>query len=310
MDKGLKKSDLTFSLGFLFTLVVAVGAFFYGMKIGAERMERVYEADRQARMAAAAAETAGEAYRQQDLVSFYHTVFLPYREFAGEWLSVRHKLLTGETGDRAALLRELSRTAGRKYDEAYMAVIPPVSPLLIEARSHYLKSLQNFADSFSRLASKANDGGVTELLARVEADDTFRQAVRNAQQGQRDYYAAMVQWAASLDPNIPGDYTPPDPLGFDEWNRLPLLVKFSVAADYLAGREAVDEFLPQDLAAKTDNLVRSGQASRMNLASFEEAADLLIGTEAVRSGDYLQLGPQLYSAKEILPQLPFFSSGG
>ena len=309
MDKGLKKSDITFALGFLFTLVVAVGAFFYGMKVGADRAERLYAAERQAQLAAAAAETAGEAYRQQDLVSFYHTVFLPFREFAGEWLSVRHRLLTGETGDPAALLKELSRTAGRKYDEARMSVVPPVSPLLIEAREHYLGSLQKFAESFARLAEGANEGGAEALLARVEADGAFREAVREAQLGQRGYYAAMVQWGSSLDPGIPQDYTAPDPLGFDEWSGLPLLLKFAVAADYLAERGTVDEFLPQDLAAKTDHLIRSGQASKLNLSSFDEAADLLIGTEAVRAGDYLQLGAQLYSARELLPQLPFFSSG-
>jgi hypothetical protein len=309
MDKGLKKSDLTFALGFLFTLVVAVGAFFYGMKIGADRAERMYAAERQAQLAAAAAESAGEAYRQQDLVSFYHTVFLPYREFAGEWLSVRHKLLTGETGDRAALLKELSRTAGRKYDEARMSVVPPVSPLLIEAREQYLGSLRKFADSFARLANGANEGEIEALPARVEADGAFREAVRKAQLGQRGYFAAMVHWGSSLDPNIPQDYIAPNPLVFDEWSRLPLLLKFAVAADYLAEREAVDEFLPQDLAAKTDQLIRSGQASRLNLASFAEAADLLIGTEAVRDGDYLQLGAQLYSSRELLPQLPFFRSG-
>jgi hypothetical protein len=308
MDKRLTKTDLAFVLGFLFTLIVGVGAFFYGVKVGADRTEAKYAAERQPDQAAAADSIL--AYQQQDLVSFYHTVFLPYREFSTEWLTVRGKWLAGETSDLAASLKELARTAERKYDAVKVAHIPPVSPLLKEAQDGYLNSLRLLADSFSRLASEAKSGDAVRLLETVEADDTYRSGVQSGLDAQRAYYEAMMKWGATLDPGVPENYETPAELGAAKWADLPLLVKTKVAADYLAKRGAIDDFLPQDLAAKTDSLIRSGQAQQLNLRTFQSVAELLTGTGAVRAGDFLTLKAQLYGERELLPQLPFFSPGG
>lgn len=308
MDKRLTKTDLAFVLGFLFTLIVGVGAFFYGVKVGAERTEAKYAAEREADHAAAAESIL--AYQQQDLVSFYHTVFLPYREFSTEWLTVRHKWLAGETGDLAASLKELARTAERKYDAMKVAHIPPVSPLLKEAQNGYLNSLRLFAGSFSRLAPEAKANNAARLLEIVEADEAFRSAVQTGLDAQRAYYGAMMKWGAHLDPNIPENYEAPEPLDAARWADLPLLVKNKIAADYLARRGAFDDFLPQDLAARIDSLIRSGQARSLNLHTFQDIARLLTGTGAVRAGDFLALRAQLYGNRELLPQLPFFSPGG
>lgn len=308
MDKRLTKTDLAFVLGFLFTLIVGVGAFFYGVKVGAERTEAKYAAGRQAEQAAAADSIL--AYQQQDLVSFYHTVFLPYREFSTEWLIVRGKWLAGETSDLAASLKELARTAERKYDAVKVAHIPPVSPLLKEAQDGYLNSLRLFADSFSGLVSQAKTDDAVRLLEIVEGDETYRSGVRYALRAQQAYYGAMMKWGATLDPDIPEEYETSAKLGAAEWTGLPLLVKNKIAADYLAQRGAFDDFLPQDLAAKTDSLIQAGRAEQLNLRTFQSVAELLTGTGAVRAGDFLALKAQLYGERELLPQLPFFSPGG
>jgi len=307
MDKQLTKTDLAFVLGFLFTLIVGVGAFLYGVKVGAERTEAKYAAELKAAQAAAADSIL--AYQQQDLVSFYHTVFLPYREFSTEWLTVRGKWLAGETSDLAASLKELARAAERKYDAVKGTHVPLASPLLKEARDGYLNSLRLFAGSFSGLVSQAKSHDAFRLLEIVESDETYRSGVRSALHAQQAYYGAMMKWGATLDPDIPEEYDPPAKLGTADWTGLPLLVKNKITADYLARRGAFDDFLPQDLTAKIDSLIQTGRAGQLNLHTFQSVAELLTGTEAVRAGDFLALKAQLYG-DELLPQLPFFSPGG
>ena len=86
MEKRLNRTDLGFSLMFLLMLIIAVGAFFYGVKVGGDRVRTEQtEAAAVEKAKAASAASLPSAYQQQDLVSFYHTVFLAYREFENEW---------------------------------------------------------------------------------------------------------------------------------------------------------------------------------------------------------------------------------
>ena len=39
MEKRITRTEMLFSLGFLFMLIFAVGAFFYGVKIGSDKTE-------------------------------------------------------------------------------------------------------------------------------------------------------------------------------------------------------------------------------------------------------------------------------
>jgi len=79
MEKRLTRTEMLFSLGFLFMLVFAVGAFFYGVKMGSDKTEAKFI--EQTKHLSSGNVKSATAYQQQDLVSFYHTVFLPYREF-------------------------------------------------------------------------------------------------------------------------------------------------------------------------------------------------------------------------------------
>jgi len=63
--------------------------------------------------------------------------------------------------------------------------------------------------------------------------------------------------------------------------------------------------LPQDLTARIDAFIASGQAGKMKLKTVGAVAELLTRTEAVRDADFLQLKNRFY-ADQLLPQLPFF----
>ncbi|MFC4808455.1 hypothetical protein [Paenibacillus sp. GCM10023250] len=303
MEKRLTRTEMLYSLGFLFMLVFAVGAFFYGVKIGSEKTE--------ARLAEPAKQLGGstkgnaDAYQQQDLVSFYHTVYSPYREFQNEWIATFRKLSAGQLTNAASALNELSDAAEQAYKEAERASVPANSPLLASAQLQLLKSLRMFDEAASRGAGSVKDAPGAELVKALTTDAYYVDGVKYALSGQQDYYAAMLKWSASVNPDIPGEYEAPGGLSLADWKKLPLTVKNKVAADRLNARRSLAAFYPQDLASRVDEFVHSGQASAMKMRTVDAVIDLLLKTEAVRAGDFGSSKDELYS-KELLPQLPFF----
>ncbi|MFC5467808.1 hypothetical protein ACFPPD_03695 [Cohnella suwonensis] len=305
MEKRLNRSDLMFSLSFILMLVIAVGAFFYGVKVGTDRVEAKYA--EAAEEPAAAQEAQPFAYQQQDLVSFYHTVFLSYREFQNEWLADQDKWLADPTLDRAATLKDLAKLSQKKYDQIGKVAVSPVSPQLKEAQTSYMKSLKLFHDSFGSLADKANQGNAQMALDKVEADAFYKQALSHSLTAQQQYFGSMLKWAATIDTNIPDDIAAEEAIAISKWKTYPLVVKLKVASDYMAKQPELTEYLPSDLTARVDQFIVSGQASKRNAKSFNAIAELLTSTEAVRNGDFVAMKARFYE-QEQLPQLPFFFS--
>lgn len=304
MDKRLR-TDIGFTLMFLLMLIVGIGAFFYGVKIGTERTLASMPSAQGAPEAESPATLT--AYQQQDLVSFYHTVFLPYREFQNQWFSNVDKWAVNPSADLAASLKELSKEAGAKYEAIQSTYVSPASPLLQSAQTNYLRSLKLFSESFSAMAKNAGTMTPDELMEALETDAFFKDGRNYALTAQNNYFSAMLKWAATVSLNMPGDYQSPDDLAFAEWEKLPLIIKNKFVSDYLSEKGLFASYLPHDLAARIDEFIRSGQAEKMNQNTVISVADLLTGTNAVRNGDYLRAKAKLYP-NETLPLLPFFIS--
>ncbi|MFC5531710.1 hypothetical protein [Cohnella yongneupensis] len=304
MEKRLNRSDLIFSLAFLLMLVIAVGAFFYGVKVGTDRVESKYAAPNEPEPTAP---VMPNAYQQQDLVSFYHTVFLPYREFQNDWFDAQRKWLSDSTLDRAGYLDQLKKSAMKQYDAIKKVSVSNSSPLLVDAQTSYLKSLKLFSDSFSDLAKNANNLSADAFIQEVNANAYYKEGRIQALTGQGNYYDSMLKWAAMIDTDLPAEYESPDILSIAKWKQLPLIIKIKVSADYLSTQSEMKEFSPQDLTAKIDDFINSGQAEKRKLKSFSAIAELLTSTDGVRNGDFLQMKSRFYE-NEQLPQLPFFFS--
>ncbi|SFF04114.1 hypothetical protein SAMN05216378_4842 [Paenibacillus catalpae] len=301
MEKRLPRSAMIFSLGFVFMLVCAVGAFFYGVKIGTSKTETKYEMKQ---LKSAAAENISP-YQQQDLVSFYHTVFLPYREFQSDWDAAMNEFAQGEAGSASSKLKELADLARSKRTEAASFDMQK-SPLLGDAQSNYIRSLEQFEQAAKAASASAKTTGASKLQSSIEQLGSYQLAVRQALAAQQAYYAAMMKWGATVEPSIPSNYTMPKVIEIKKWSSLPLIVKNKLMADQLASREQLMVFYPQDLTSRIDDFIASGQPSKLNLKSVTAIADLLIDTEAVRSGDFTENRSKLYKL-DLLPQLPFFS---
>ncbi|WP_256757255.1 hypothetical protein [Cohnella sp. WQ 127256] len=305
MEKRLNRSDLMFSLAFLLMLVIAVGAFFYGVKVGTDRTEAKQVASE---VQEAAATPQPNAYQQQDLVSFYHTVFLPYREFQNDWFAAQNKWQSDPTADRAASMKELSKSAQKKYDSVKAVYVAPISPQLKNSQTSYLKSLKLFQETFSSLAASANEGTADMVMDKINKDSFYKEGRTQSLNAQKEYYSSMVSWAKSVNSDIPDNYESPEVLTIAAWKKLPFLVKNKISSDYLAAQLQMSEYLPHDLTARIDQFILSGQAEKRKVKSFNAIAELLTSTEAVRSGDFAEMKSRFYDSEQ-LPQLPFFFPG-
>ncbi|WP_214629894.1 hypothetical protein [Paenibacillus agaridevorans] len=302
MEKRLTNSAMIFSVGFVFMLVCAVGAFFYGVQIGMDKVEAGYEAKRLEE--AQASRTDGIPYQQQDLVSFYHTVFSPYREFQNEWLNAMSKLSQGQSDDFGDVMSNLSKLAERKSQEASSYDMGK-SIRLGDAQVAYIRSLKQFAKAASAGASLAKKESGDKLYAAIANETSYKTAVKETLDAQSHYYAAMQLWAATIDSDIPGELPKQQVLSMKEWSALPLTAKNGVVAQYLKEYNQLKPFYPQDMTARVDDFITSGQASKMKLQTASAVIDLLLSTDAVRSGDFTKSFNRLYP-NQLLPQLPFF----
>ncbi|UJF31172.1 hypothetical protein [Paenibacillus hexagrammi] len=302
MNKRLTRTDYLFALMFIFMLVCILGAFFYGLKIGQQKSDEKYEKILHAD--SAAVQEPG-AYDQQVLVSYYHTIFLPFREFQNKWFDQLNQIeVGGASVDASAVLKELSKLADEKYNLLQSKTVPANSPLLQQSQSGYLKSLKLFTDVLKSYQSKANGMRGSELIAALKKDAFYMEAATQALTAQKDYFAAIVAWNDTVDPELE-PFDPNNDATLDQWRQMNVNVKNLYITAKLLGGKTFTPFYPQDLTIRIDDFITSGQTQKLGVTDVNQTINLLLSTDAVRSGDFVK-GKTKYYSNEPLPQLPFF----
>lgn len=302
--KRLSVTDYLLTFLFLFLIVALLGAFFYGVKVGQNKTSEKYEKMLVAKQAESHELTA---YHQQYLVSFYHTIYLPYRDFEKKWFAYMETIELGNAAsDPGDMFKELSKLADEKFKVIEAMSMPSTSPLLVNAHDSYLKSLRLFADTADNFRAKARSLKGSGLIQAVENDAYFQEGKNFALHAQYSYYSAITEWNKTVNPNLGGvELVDEDNIDFQQWATLNLNLKNNFVAAVLKAQGYFADFYPHDLTARIDELVLSGQAGKMQLDSVAPIVDMLVQTKAVRGGDYLKSMPKLYTG-ELLPQLPFF----
>ncbi|WP_379129116.1 hypothetical protein [Paenibacillus sp. sgz500958] len=298
MKSRTSRTQMLYSLGFLFFLISAFAAFFTGVKVGADKMETKYT-----RLNAEAAEEFSGSYQQQDLVTFYHNVFLPYREFKRDWNDEVDKLSrTSDSRENKAILKNLGILADKQYKKVNQDSIFKNSPLLQESQLNILKSLT----LFSQASDKVTAGATGSETAKLLKSNTFTtNAMKYGLQAQKDFYVSMLKWGSKTNSKIPSQLTEAKSLNFIEWKKMPLLLKNATIANLMMNHDIYAGYDPQDITAKIDDLIYSGTASSLNLKDVQSSVSLLISTGAIQEQDFIKWRDQYYG-KETVPQLPFF----
>lgn len=303
MEKRLTRTDYLFAVTFIFMLVVAMGAFFFGLKMGQDRSSLKYEDLLNKQNEAAKSFTA---YHQQYLVSFYHTIYQPYREFHKKWFEKTDELMTNRTADASLILKDLSKLAQESYDSLGSKSMPDSSPLLQEAHKDYMKSLKLFGEGLKSYSAKANGIPAAELIAQLQADPYLGEAKTFALKAEKSYYESIDKWYTTINPQFkPVDVT--KPLSLNDWKSQSLNMKNEYVAQLMLGNKLFKPFTPQDLTSRIDEMIQSGQAQKMNLNDVGQVVDVLMATDAVRKSDFIH-NKDKYYGKETLPQLPFFTA--
>ncbi|MFE5317136.1 hypothetical protein ACFQ88_00370 [Paenibacillus sp. NPDC056579] len=303
MDRSLNRTDYLFVLTFIFMLVLSVGTFFMGLKLGQERSAAKYEELFSKQNEAA---KGYSAYHQQYLVSYYHTIYEPYREFQQSWFDKTHELEINRSADASLILKDLGKLAKAKYDAVSSTSMPDSSPLLQQGQQNYAKSLKLFHEALTSFQAKANSIPGSELVKAMNSDPYFTEARKFALAAQSNYYESIVKWNESENPQFK-HAGKDNPLAIAEWNTLSLNVKNLYIASKLAQDNVFKPFTPQDLSMKIDEMIASGQSGKMNLSQVQNVIDVLLATNAVGSGDFARNKTRWY-ANETLPQIPFFAS--
>ncbi|QKS45384.1 hypothetical protein HUB94_13875 [Paenibacillus cellulosilyticus] len=281
-------------------LICAVGAFFFGVEVGKNRTTTQLEASKES----TDKKTVSGTLQQQDLVSYYHTVFMPFREFQNEWINVVENANTKQTTDLPTELKRLASMSQKTFNQI-SAVSMPISTPLEQSQQQLLKSIASFQTVSKRLSTSKDAQSVAQVLTAMHKDADYKAAVAKSLQGQQSYYSAMVQWARTINPDIPQAKGLPDTMNVSYWNSLPLIVKNKLSADLIAASGSVVNYYPQDLTSRIDEFISSGQAKKLKYDLVGPITELLIDTRAVRSGDFKSSMVSQYS-KQLLPQLPFF----
>lgn len=303
MEKKLKRTEYVYSLLFIFVLVCALGAFFYGVQIGTDRAEAKYNQILEDKKEP----SKFAAYDQQYLVSFYHTIFSPYRDFQKKWFEYTDDIeLQRKSVDPASLFKELSKLADEHYSMLEKASMPNTSPLLQKAQTNYMKSLKLFSDASNQFKSKVASLSGRAILNQINEDAYFQEAEQFGLQAQNQYFHSIVQWNLMTNKQLAGTalVTKQD-LTFKEWNGLSLNVKNNFITALLYSQKMYKPFYPHDLTQRVDELIKNGNASILKLTTIKQVVETLMDTAAVRSGDYIK-GKNKYYENEKLPQLPFF----
>src|SRR5665647_3925777 len=95
-------------------LVVALGTFFFGLRMGQERATAKYE---DLLFKKKEADNGYSAYHQQYLVSYYHTIYQPYREFHKKWFEKMNELEMNRSTNASDILKDLAQLSKDKYTE-------------------------------------------------------------------------------------------------------------------------------------------------------------------------------------------------
>jgi hypothetical protein len=302
MEKRLTRTDYLFSLLFIVMLVGILASFFFGLRTGQNQVEAKYQ-----KLLAPKTETAKlpGAYEQQVLVSFYHTIYSPYREFEQKWFQTISDIeLHSTTIDSAAQLKEVGKIADAQYNVLQSKPVPENSPLLIEAQQNYMKGLKLFSDAIKDLTAKANSMKGTELVTSIENNSYYLDARNYVLQAQKDDYDSIVKWNESIDANYKG-VDVGKKLSLGDWGQLSLNSKNDYIAATMLNQKWFRPFKPQDLTFRIDEMIASGQAKKLSVTDVQQAMELMVGTDAVRAGDFISGKAKFYSS-ETLPQLPFF----
>lgn len=303
MKRKQSRIEVWFSIGFMFTLVIAFGTFFLGLSLGIERTEAKY-----VNLKDNIIERESDAsYTQQELLTFYYVAYQPYLQFKDEYIKLESKLSQTDSGIVASnLIKEAQKSSQKMYNQISQHQVSESSPLLVDAQRDILKSLKLFDEGLDKYVSLLGGEKGSVLLVELSGDEFATNAQEYGLQAQNKFYTSIMKWCAKTDSSVPKEFVLKQDATTKEWSSYPLSLKNKAMSDLMLDSKLFVSYQPQDMTAKIDQMINSGKASSLGLSRVSEIVNILTETEAVQGQEY-DKWKTVYYASEHLPALPFFA---
>ncbi|MDK8179445.1 hypothetical protein [Paenibacillus sp. UMB4589-SE434] len=301
MERNPTKIQFLFSMSFLFTLILCIAAFFYGVKYGTDQTEDKYSKQLQQIYA----ESHPGSYQQQDLVSYYHNVFRPYREFEIRWFDTLAKL--SQNNHKAVeSLSKLQHMAQEQYKLIKLVALSKGASELTLSQANYAASLSRFNDGLNHIIRNARQQDSKLDASHIQQQTQIKEAMKFALKGQQQYYSSILVWSRAQDDTIKQPSLK-SKASTEQWKTSSFSAKNKYIADYLLHQGVIKPFLPQDLTARVDEITRqAGRSSTaVNSQSVDHIIKQLLSTNGVHAQDYKRVKGALYKVDSI-PMLPMF----
>ncbi|MGD8189160.1 hypothetical protein ACQCN2_04075 [Brevibacillus ginsengisoli] len=305
MGKRLNRSDYFIVYMIIISLACLVGGFFLGICVMKSKAQAEIEAitkDYTIKLNQDQMEKTKKLYKEEDFVSFYYNVFAPLEKFKQSHLTFQNKVANSSAGDYKSILSAAQDQANETLKKIEQANVSNSSPLLIQAKQEYMKSLQVYMDGMNQM----NDGDTTKLTPQ-EMSQHLESFKRNWLRAQADFYKAIAIWEEMYVTNKPlVQQVSQSNISIEQWKSYPFNLRDYLAAENLYRNNVMVPFQPEDITARIDGVVLTNQASSLGWKDIPFAFRVLFTTDAVRPGDFKSLKNKLYPGFKS-PELQFFN---
>lgn len=300
IHKRKMKFEVLFVIGFLFTLIIAFGTFYLGLRIGVNQTESKYS---YLKTTPPELETPA-SYEQQDLVTYYYVVFQPYQQFKENYEKLSDIIKQSDSaGKSKEALKKIRTDAQKQYEQIAANSIAAESPLLKESHNDILKSLKLFDQGIGNIL---NEGKNAEQFRNSLNENSFTsKAITYGLQAQKKYYTSILKWTAKSSHNVATDYTFNNNTTVTQWKGYSLAIKNKGVTDIMLKDKLFVSYLPQDMTAKIDQMINSGKADSLKLETIRSIVEVLTETEAIQKKEFVKWRNTYYT-NESIPTLPFF----
>lgn len=302
MSSRLSKIDFFVVFMILLSLACLIGGFFLGANFSRSKAEAEFQRFL-AEINEEESENALLKYSHTDFVSFYHQVYLPFKEFRTRVIPflehAEHSVEPQQLIDESTELRRIVSSVKKEIENAK---VPQTSPLLQKSQAQFILALQAFEQSFQDISSLDKDE--IEQVFNLIQGEAFLSGKDYWLEGQKLFYEALILWESFfVSKESPQFIENPTNYTLRDWSALSFHQKNDLIAKLLAELQLVTLYNPEDVAVYINSLAANSHQDKQQ--KVLEAVRFLSASDSIRAGEFLTRINE-YEA-EALPMIPLFS---
>ena len=303
MQKRLTKSDFMMAYMIIITLACTIGGFFFG----AYYMKAEYESAMAAALEAEKQQAEKERflkeqklYNEQDFIRFHYAVYEPVLSLKSAHFQALENWAEADRQTREDSLDHLVQTAEETLDQLEKDVALPTSPLLLQAQENFRSSVRVYLERMEQLRSDQTSNALTRDEISAQLAGTQESWLK----AQEQVYLSFATWESAYVLRKPLPQVNLQSVTVEQWKQYPLLYRTYLSSAAMTAKKEWPAFSPEDLTARLDNLLASGDASTIGIRDVTSAVGILYATDAIQPGDFKQMHKNYAGAK--VPEVPLF----